>query len=92
MRDRVLTADTAQALQDESERAGELPTWVVMEAEDSANVIARPTASGRGALPCVLVARTLGALHAQLPVGLTRSPRQWADPTGVVEISYSGGQ
>jgi hypothetical protein len=92
MKDRILTADTAQALQSESDRAGELLTWVVMDAEDSAEVIGRPIASGRGALPCVLVATTLAELHALLPVGLTRSPRQAADPPGVVEIWYSAGR
>jgi hypothetical protein len=30
-----------------------LLTWVVMEAEDSADLIGRPIAAGHGALPCV---------------------------------------
>ena len=63
-----------------------------MEAEDSADFIGRPTASGRGALPSVLVAATLAELHASLPVGLTRSPRQAADPPGVVEVWFSAGR
>jgi hypothetical protein len=89
MADRILTAEAAQTLQDESDRDREQLTWLVMEAQDSAEVIARPIASGRGALPYVLVAATLGELHRQLPAGLSRSPRQPADPPGVVEIWYS---
>ena len=60
-----------------------------MEADDSADMIARPITSGGGALPCVLVAATLAELHAMLPAGLSRSPRAPADPPGVVEIWYS---
>jgi hypothetical protein len=85
----MLTAEAAQTLQDECDRDRELLTWVVMEAEDSTEVIAQPVASGRGALPCALVAATLTDLHGKLPAGLTRSPRQPADPPGLVEIWYS---
>lgn len=91
MPEHILTAETAQMLQDESDRNRELLTWVVMEAEDSAEVIARPCGTGRGVLPYILLAATLGELHAQLPVSLTRSPRQPADPPGVLEIWYSVG-
>jgi hypothetical protein len=88
MADRILTAEAAQTIQDEADRDRDLLTWVVMEAEDSAEVLARPVASGRGALPCALVAATLGELHGLLPVGLTRSPRQPGDPPGMVEVWY----
>jgi hypothetical protein len=91
MRDRVLTAEAAQTIHDEADRDGELLTCVVMETDDSADMIARPVAAGGGALPCVLVGVTLADLHRVLPVGLTRSPRAPADPPGVVEIWYSGG-
>jgi hypothetical protein len=91
MADRILTAEAAQMLQDEADLDRELLTWVVMEAQDSAEVIARPIAGGRGALPCVLVAPTLGNLHGLLPAGLTRSPRQPSDPPGVVEVWYATG-
>jgi hypothetical protein len=89
MTDRILTAEAAQTIQDEADRGRELLTWVVMEAQDSAEVIARPIAAGRGALPCVLVAATLAGLHGQMPAGLTRSPRQPGDPPGVLEVWYS---
>jgi hypothetical protein len=36
--------------------------------------------------PYVLLADTLGALHAQLPPGLVRSERQPSDPPEIVEI------
>ena len=35
--------------------------------------------------PYVLLAGTLGALHAQLPLGLVRSERQPSDPPEIVE-------
>jgi hypothetical protein len=89
VRDRILTADAAQTIQDEADRDGEVLTWLVMEADDSADMIARPITSGGGAPPCVLVGATLSELHRVLPVGLTRSPRAPADPPGVMEIWYS---
>ena len=61
MRDRVLTAEAAQTIQDEADRDGELLTWVVMEADDRADMIARPITSGGGALPCVLAAATFAS-------------------------------
>ena len=51
---RILTAEVAQTLQDEVIRDRELLTWVVMKAEGGGDVMARPVASGRGALPYVL--------------------------------------
>lgn len=48
MPDRILTAEAAQTLQDECDRYRELLTWGVMEARDSAEVFARPYATGRG--------------------------------------------
>jgi hypothetical protein len=65
VRDRVLSADAAQALQDESDRNRELLTWVVVD-EVTAEAIVRPIAPGRGALPCVLLAATL---DGQMPSG-----------------------
>ena len=73
MPDRIITAEAAQTLQDEADQDRELLTWVVMEAENSTEVMARPVTTGRGALPCVLVAATLAELHGMMPVGLTRS-------------------
>ena len=60
MRDRVITAEEAQTLQDECDRDRELLTWVVMEAEDSTDILVRRAAAGRGALLRVLVANTRG--------------------------------
>ena len=88
MFDRLLTAEAAQAFQDEADRDRTLLTWVVMEAEDSADIIARPTALGIGAQPYVLVAATLAELHSMLPGGLLRSPRQSGDPPGVLETWF----
>jgi hypothetical protein len=45
MADRILTAEAAQTIQAEADRDRELLTWVVMEAEDSAEVIAAGRAS-----------------------------------------------
>ena len=55
MRDRVLTADAAQTIQDEADRNGELLTWVVMEADDSADMIDRSIdrSAGRGRDGCM---------------------------------------
>jgi hypothetical protein len=92
VRGRVLTAEAAQALQDESDRNRELLTWVVMVDEVTAEAIARPIAPGRSALPCVLLAATLDDLHGQLPAGLTWSPWPPADPPNVVEVWYAVGR
>ena len=91
MSDRILTAEAAQTLQDRSDGDGELLTWRVMKTKDGAGFVARPIAAGHGALLCVLMAATLSGMHAQLPAGLTRSPRQPPGPPGVVEIWFSAG-
>ena len=90
MPDRILIAEAAQTLQDQSDHDREMLTWVAMQAQDSTEVFARPYGTGRGVVSSsVLLADTLGELYVQLPVGLTRSPRQPADPPGVLEIWYS---
>lgn len=88
MPDRILTAELAQALQDECATEGELLAWIVTSAEGE--VAARPVTAGRGALSYVLIAATLPALRAMLPAGLARMPREPADPEGVVEV-WCGG-
>lgn len=82
--DRILTAEVACALQRESEQEGELLVWIVAGSEDE--MVARPVTSGRGALPYVLVADTLEALRAQIPVGLVRATDTPADPDRVLEV------
>jgi hypothetical protein len=91
MPDRILGAAAAQALQDEASVAGEELAWFVMtgDGDHPKQAIARPVAAGRGALPSVLVAGSLGELRAQLPAGLVRCERQLADPPGVVEIWFT---
>ena len=91
MRDRILSTEAAQALQDKSDRDGTLLSWRVMKGRDGAGLVARPIAAGHGALLCVLVAATLSGMHAQLPAGLKCSPRQPPGPPGVVEIWFSAG-
>jgi hypothetical protein len=91
MNDRILSAQAAQTLQAESYRERSLLTWIVMSADDVAEVVARPMASGRGPLPYVLVAGSLAELRAMMPAGLTRSERQPADPLGVIEIWMTTG-
>jgi len=54
MPDRILTAELAQALQDESVADGEA---------------ARPVTAGRGALAYLLMAETLSASRSVLPAG-----------------------
>ncbi len=89
MPDRVLTAEAAHALQDESDRHGELLTWAVMQTKDNARVVACPIAEVRGALKGALVAATLEEMHAQLPKGLARASQQSAAPIGLLEVWYS---
>ncbi len=59
MPDRILAAEIAQALQDDSTAEGETLAWIVSGAEGE--MLARPVASGRGALAYVLLGETLPA-------------------------------
>jgi hypothetical protein len=91
MADRILTADAAQTLQDDSYRDRDLLTWVVTRDEGSGEAVARPVAAGRGALSLILVAGTLAELRSMMPTGLAVSERQPADPPGLVEIWMTTG-
>ena len=89
MPDRILTAEIAQALQDDSTAEDEALVWIVTGGEGE--MLARPVAAGRGALAYVLFAETLAGLRALLPAGLVRSPRMPGDPAGVIEMWYPAG-
>ncbi len=56
MADRIITAGVAQTLQDETNQAREVLTWIIMEGEDDhpEKLLARPVTAGAGALPYVL--------------------------------------
>jgi len=84
---RVLTAELAQALQDECVTEGELLAWIVTGG--TGEVVARPVTSGRGALPYVLIADTLEALRAQMPVGLVRAAPSPVAPAGMLEMWHA---
>jgi hypothetical protein len=87
--DQVINTTMARALHSDACRTHPIVGWLVMQdlPDYPDRVVARlvtvsPT-------PYVLVADTLGELHAALPPGLIRSERQPADPPEVVEIWFA---
>ena len=60
MPDRIITAATAQALQEQAHDERGVLIWIVMQGDDDhpEKFAARPVQSGTGALHCVLVADT----------------------------------
>src|SRR5258708_11081120 len=85
MPDQIIDALMAMSLDEDARRAHPLAAWVVMEEQPGygGKLIARLVTETPTAY--VLVAGRLSALRAQLPPGLERSPRQPADPLGLVE-------
>jgi hypothetical protein len=86
MPDQVIDAAMAQALQVDVARTHALSGWVVMRdpPDYPDKVVARLTTDAPTLY--VLVADTLGGLHATLPPGLVRSSRRPAQPPEVIEI------
>ena len=68
MPDRILTAEIAEALQDESARDGKLLVWIVTGSDGE--FLTLPVAAGREALSYVLVAGSMATFREQLPAGL----------------------
>jgi len=86
--DQIIDAVMARALQADAIRTHPLVAWVVTRDEVACpgEFVARlmttePT-------PYVILADTLVGLQAQLPLGLTRTDRQSADPPEVVEVWF----
>jgi hypothetical protein len=86
--DQIIDAAMAQSIQADAERTHPLLAWIVMRDEEAypGEFLARLVTDG--VTPYVLLADTLGGLHAQLPPGLERSDRQPADPPEVVEVWF----
>ena len=86
--DQIIDAAMAQSIQADAERTHPLLAWIVMRDEEAypGEFLARLVTDG--VTPYVLLADTLGGLHAQLPPGLDRSDRQPSDPPEVVEIWF----
>ncbi|MGI4946053.1 MAG: hypothetical protein ACRYHQ_36755 [Janthinobacterium lividum] len=84
-----LTAEEAQARQNEALAEGMHLTWFVGFVTDADGaVMARAhTADFKGGvlLPGGLVAATLDELRSRLPARLTREDRQTGDPPGIIE-------
>jgi hypothetical protein len=86
--DQIIDAVMARSVQADAERTHPLLAWIVMRDEDAypGRLMARLVTDG--VTPYVLLAETLGELHAQLPPGLQRSDRQPSDPPEIVEIWF----
>jgi hypothetical protein len=89
MPDQIIDAAIAQGLHTDACRTSLLVGWLVTRdpPDYPGKVIARLVTDGPTFY--VLVADTMGELHAALPSALVRSDRQPADLPGVVEIWFS---
>lgn len=91
MSDQLVDRDMACALQVDATRTHVQFAWVIQHdaPEYPGKYVARFT-TDRPTI-YVMVADTLAAVQAMLPLGLDRSGRQPADPPDVVEIWFSPG-
>jgi hypothetical protein len=86
--DQIIDAVMARALQAAAIRTHPLVAWIVTrdEATYSGEFVARLVTDAPTSY--VLLSDTLAGLQAQLPIGLTRTDRQAADPPEVVEVWF----
>ena len=90
MPDQIIDAVMARGIHADAVRTHPLAAWVIVrdQIDYPAAWVARLVTDGL--TPYVLLADTLGGLHAQLPPGLERSVRQPSDPPEVVEVWFPG--
>jgi hypothetical protein len=88
MRDQIIDAAMAQALQTDASQVRPIIGWIVMRDTPAHpdRFVARLVTDR--ATAHVLVADTLDGLQAQLPAGLTRVERQPADVPQIVELWF----
>ena len=91
-RDQIITATMARSIQADAARKHPLVAWVVTRDEGTyrGQFVARLLTDAP--TPYVLLADTLGELHAQLPSGMGWSDRQPADPPEVLEFWFVPGR
>ncbi len=85
MPDQIIDAVMACSIHADAVRTHPLAAWVIVRDQidyPAALVACLVTAQ---LTPYVLLAETLGGLHAQLPLGLVHSERQQSDPPEIVE-------
>jgi hypothetical protein len=87
----IIDAVMARAIHADAVRAHPLAAWVIVRDQiDYSAAWVAPRLVTDVLTPYVLLADTLGGLHAQLPPGLERSERQPSDPPEVVEVWFPG--
>jgi hypothetical protein len=87
--DQIIDAVMARSIQTDAARTHPLLAWLIIRDEEYPGQFAARLVTD-AATPYILLAETLGELHARLPPGLERSDRQPADPPDVVEIWFLG--
>ena len=85
MPDQIIEAVMARSIHADAVRTHPLAAWVIVrdQIDYPHHLVARLVTDQL--TPYVLLADTLGGLHAQLPPGLVRSERQPSDPPEIVE-------
>jgi hypothetical protein len=86
--DQIIGAVMARSIQADAARRHPLLAWVVTQDEGTYHGHFVGRLLTNAPTPYVLLADTLGELHAQLPSGVMWSDRQPADPPEVVEIWF----
>ena len=89
MSDQIIDAAAAQGLHAYAARIYPKVGWIIMrdQAEYPDEFVARLV--NTSPTPYILLADSILALHAQLPIGLVRSERQPTDPPEVVEVWFA---
>jgi hypothetical protein len=90
--DQIINATMARSIQADAARNHPVLGWVVTQDQDACDgqFIARLVTNAP--TPYVLLADTLGGLHAQLPSGMEWSDRQSGDPPEVLEVWFVPGR
>ena len=87
MQDQIIDAVMARSIHADAVRTHPLAAWVIVrdQIDYPRDLVARLVTDQL--TPYVLLADTLGALHAQLPLGLVRS--EPSDPPEIVETWFA---
>jgi hypothetical protein len=86
--DQIIDATMARSIQADAGRKHPLLAWVVTRDQDAYDGQFAARLVTNAPTSYVLLANTLGELHAQLPSGMGWSDRQPADPPEVVEFWF----
>jgi hypothetical protein len=88
VQDQMIDAVMTRALQADAIRTHPLMAWIIIRNQDTLPGTFMARLVTGAPTPYVLLADTPAGLYDQLPLGLTRTDRQPADPQEIVEVWF----